>query len=265
MTLKRAQGAVLVVLGVLAFAIAGCSSSKPVAAPKHTTTLAPPTTVGPPLPPGTPPSGSVIVSAIRAAISRQAGVHVVGSSKTIKTGAVTTFVDDLGIRTGVERLASGGARFELRVTLTRAYIYGNAAGLQQFFGAPPQSASSIIPSWYYVKSSDPEFKSLGNAAKLGSLANSYLPDKQVVAVANGTFNGKPVYVLTWNQTPTKGSIAVTLYVPKNGAPLPIRETAASATISQIVDFSKWNESVPVAIPSGSVPISYMFGPPGSQP
>ena len=74
-------------------------------------------------PPATPENS--LLSAARAAVLAQSGVHIVITETKTNPKSSAQIVADVGTSTGTQSLTSGGAKAQLRLTPTYAYIAGN--------------------------------------------------------------------------------------------------------------------------------------------
>ena len=201
---------------------------------------------------------SSVLTAAKAAIAKQTGVHLVVSTKSSSSASAEKWVADLGAKSGVETIAEGKASASIKVTPTYAYFTGNSAGLTTIFGLSAAEAKKIGKDWVSLKSGTSQYSDLKSGVTISSVTG-VLPKAKGTTLSTTVTDGVHLYVLKWTTAATSSTpkLSITLTVSATGATLPVEETTtASGGAKETLVFSKWGERVAVSTPPVASTISY---------
>ena len=201
---------------------------------------------------------SSVLTAAKAAIAKQTGVHLVVTTKSSSSASTEKWVADLGAKSGVETIAEGKASASIKVTPTYAYFTGNSAGLTTIFGLSAAEAKKIGKDWVSLKSSTSQYSDLKSGVTISSVTG-VLPKAKGTSLSTTVTAGVHLYVLKWTTAATSSTpkLSITLTISATGATLPVEETtAASGGAEEALVFSKWGERVAVSTPPAASTISY---------
>jgi hypothetical protein len=187
-------------------------------------------------------SAAALLAAMLAAMHAQHSVHYVSTS-TAKTTKVT-IVADVGRTQGTQRITfmSRGKTGHVTVVVANgtAYFRGDAFTLHGFMGIPSASAQRYAGDWVRVAHNEREYASVA--------ADVTLPSVQLGLVMTGAVQKVKGGIRDVAQGRT-----VTVLLGKGR--LPTRQTGTGGGSTFVTAFSRWNESVHVAVPSKTVPVA----------
>jgi hypothetical protein len=223
--LSLAGCAAVVLLGALAGGCGGSSSGNGVAAKP----------------------AAQIVAASKAAADAARSAHVSGS--IVSNGSPITLDLNLGPAGGRGNLALNGLGFELIQTGGNVYIKGSAAFYRRIAGSA--AAQLLQGRWLKAPTTTPEFASISALTDLHRLVDATLSTRgTLVKSGTTTLNGARAVAVTDNSRGGR------LYVATTGKPYPLQISRAGSG-GGTVNFDRWNESVPIAVPAGAIDISQL--------
>jgi hypothetical protein len=208
---------------------------------------------------GTPSAKTLIANAKRAILA-QNSVHFVITVNDETTKQTESVVGDVGKKTGTESFSAGKDTASLRVNSVGAYIEGNSAGLEEFFGMPKADAGKVGSKWITVKAGSSQYSSLQSSVALSTLSTSLFPATKSVKVIKAKQSGVEIYELEWTVKASGTTTDRLLEIASSGAPLPISAVgtslATSGGVLQTISLGKWNESLNIPSPSASDTIAF---------
>jgi len=200
-------------------------------------------------------SPTSILSAAKAALAKQSGVHLVISVKSGKN--TTTEVADLGKTVGVESVSSGSAKATVEISATYGYMGGNSSGLTSLMGLTAAEAKKLGSKWMSLKEGTSPYTDLKSSATIPALT-SLFPAVKGTSSSTEQSGGSEIYVLKWTTAKTSSTPALSnvLTVSEGSNALPIKEVTSDSTASETTSFSKWGESVVVTAPAVNQTVAY---------
>ncbi len=201
---------------------------------------------------------SSVLTAAKAAIAEQSGVHLVVTVKPSSSSATETVVGDWGKTSGMESFSMGKTTMTLEATPTYGYLSGNSAGLTSMFGLTAAQAKKVGKDWVSFKAGTSEYSDVVAGLTISS-AKNILPKAKGTKLSTEVAKGTKLYVLTWSVAATSSTpkLSYALTVSAVGKALPVEEIAtASGGGKETVMFSRWGEHVVVSAPPASSTIAY---------
>ena len=198
------------------------------------------------------PTASSVLKAVKAAMLKEAGVHI-----TVNSRSGTTFnsvIADLGVKGGFETFVSGKSNIKISVTPTYAYLSGNASGLTSLVGLTTSQQKLVGTKSIAMKVGTSPYTSFHSNLTTAAFV-AFLPTNKGIVL---TRDKSKDYILTWT-TPATSSISKSKSVLTIGSGkkrLPIKEVVSSKTGGGTTKFSKWGETVKGPVPRASSIISY---------
>jgi hypothetical protein len=193
----------------------------------------------------TPPE---IIAAAKRAADGASSVHVAGS--IVSGGSpITLDLELLAGRGGRGRISENGLSFELIQVGGTAYISGSPAFYSHFGG--PAAAQLLQGKWLKAPATSGNFATLGSLTNLSQLLNTALADHGTLAKGATTSVGGQQTLSV-----TDVSHGGTLYVATTGKPYPLEITKSGASGGKIL-FDRWNTSVTLAAPKGSIDLAQL--------
>ena len=198
---------------------------------------------------------SSVLKAVKAAMAKQTGVHLVDSSKSGSSSALA--IVDFGTKSGDETLSEGKARLTLKLSPTYAYLSGNTSGLTTIFGLTAAQAKKVGKDWISVKAGTSEYAAFKSGLTISSLAG-VLPATKGTTLSTTVTDGVHLYVLKWTTAATSSApkLSNTMTISAAGATLPVEEITTASSGSSTTKFSRWGEHVAVSAPPVASTISY---------
>ncbi len=196
-----------------------------------------------------------ILTAAKAAIAKQTGVHLEVSSNS--GSSTNKVVADLGTSSGVEVVTSGKATATIKLTKQYGYLGANSSGLTSLLGLTAAEAKKVGSDWISIKAGTSQYASLKASTTMAAVSG-VLPSAKGTALSTSKADGKPEYLLKWTTaaTSTAPKLQNTFALAAEGTMLPIEETAAASTGTGVTKFSKWGERVAVSAPSATSTIAF---------
>jgi hypothetical protein len=203
------------------------------------------------------PTTTSVLAATKAALAKESGVHIVVT--TVNDKVKSSVVADIGSASGTETYASGSETFTITVTPKDAYLSGSKKGLTSLMGLTAAEQTKVgSESILMAKGSTPysTFKTNLTSGAFSQL----LPTAKgttLLAKRDKATNG---YQLTWTTAATSSDPkeVSTLVISSGAKELPVKESVVTAKGSSHTAFTKWGESVQVAIPSKTIPYAKVF-------
>jgi len=177
------------------------------------------------------------------------------------SGHTLSMSNDVGTSEGRQVITPDGAHATVVLVGGVAYIQGDPAAMEKYFGFPSSDSTQLAGKWISLPSSDSGFSTVSAAVTLKS-------DFSQVRL-NGPLTKGPLTEIDGQRViPVQGSMAApgggptvagTLYVTAEGQVLPVELRASGHAESETVVWSRWGQAVQLAAPPGAVPISSIGG------
>ncbi len=215
------------------------------------------------------PAGAAAASGPSAQSEYQAAMKAVGtqgvhfSSTATQSGVTIAVQGDTGSTAGAQTLVVKNGKLTERMSAllvgSTGYIKGNAAALHHVIGLTSDQSSKYAGVWLSFPTSNSGLDELVSGL-LDSQVSSELQMSGPYRYSTATtVNGRPALAIHGSQGTQSGSkVAVVLYVPATGTPLPIEEVTnpngqgGKSAIRGTVAFSAWGEKTSEKAPSHSV-------------
>jgi|SRR5271155_1594524 len=196
---------------------------------------------------------SSVLTALKATLAKQTGVHVVVSSKP----SAYIVIADFGRNYGVEKVSSGNAKITIEVTPTYGYLSGTSTGLTTILGMSSAQAKKVGKRWVSIKAGSSEYSALKSGNTISAIAEG-LPVIKGTSVTRRITGSAHLYVLKWVTAATSSAPALssTMTVSAGVAPLPVEEITTDSSGVGTTKFSKWGEQVGVNPPPVTSTITY---------
>jgi hypothetical protein len=189
------------------------------------------------------------------------GVHF--SSTATQNGVTIAVQGDTGSTAGAQKLVVKNGNLTERLSAllvgSTGYINGNATALHHVIGLTSGQSSKYAGTWLSFPTSNSGLDELVSGL-LNSQVSSELQMSGPYRYSTATtVNGKPALAIHGSQgTQSGGKVAVVLYVPATGRPLPMKEVTnpdsqgGKSSIQGTVAFSAWGEKTSEKAPGHSV-------------
>jgi hypothetical protein len=201
----------------------------------------------------------VLASALAAA--KTAGsFHFALTGKT--TSGTESVIGDTSATASRESITIGSSTFQLEVIGSKAFVEGNAGGLQNEMGLPAAAAATYGGKWISVAATDAPYSSITKATTLATTMTDISPSGHLTLTATATRSGQTVVGVRGSvpggaQSGVTGSAVI--YVATAHPTLPIvyssEATSKGEKETDLGTFSRWGEPVHIAVPTASVPLS----------
>ena len=270
-----------IVLGVLAvgYGASACTSSPSSVGPTTTTkpiespTTKPPrvnasTTTFPPLPASTAGRTATLdmQTALRHGAARPS-LHYVSTS--VASGVSTTIVGDVNQQSGTQTIvvSSQGVKVSMVIELVghEAYFRGSAAAVEIVIDLTARQSAVAADQWVSVVPSDSVYQSIAAALTVGSVMSELALSQPIVGTRDVMAEGQPALEIsgawTGNGITAKDHATGALDVTRGARSLPVSfsgvepKNAKTSRFTSRFVVSHWGESVDVAPPAFSVPLS----------
>jgi hypothetical protein len=224
------NAALALVLPLLALAVAGCGGSSSGTSGNGVEAK----------------SAAQILETTKAAASKAASVHIVGS--IVSEGKpIGLDMELLAGKGGKGTISQDGFTIKLVQTGGSVYINGSAAFYQHVSGGA--AAQLLQGKWLKAPADSGELASLASLTNLGKLVGTALAGHGALSKgAVSTIEGQKAIAL---KDASKGG---TLYVATTGKPYPL-EIAKPGKESGKVVFDRWDKPVTLTAPAGAIDIS----------
>jgi hypothetical protein len=203
------------------------------------------------------PTATSILSAAKAALAKETGVHIV--VKTVNDKVKSSVVADIGSVSGTETYASGSETFTITVTPKDAYLSGSKKGLTTLMGLTAAEQAKVgSESIIMAKGSTPytTFKSNLTSGAFAQLLPA-AKGTSLLAKRDASTRG---YQLKWTTAKTTSSPkeVSTLVISSGAKALPLKEAVVTTKGTSHTSFTKWDEAVRVRIPSKTIAYAKVF-------
>jgi hypothetical protein len=198
--------------------------------------------VGTALRAGTGVSAAALIAAMLAAVHAQHSVHYVSTSSAKTTKVVV--VADVAKTQGIQRITftQGGQTGHVTVIVANntAFLRGDAFTLQTYLGLPAAAAQTVAGQWVRIPHTAREFAPVSEDVTLPSVALGLAVSGTVTKVKGGV---------------RETSSSRTLTILLDAKHRPRSETGTNGGSKYSMTFSRWNETVHVAAPKKTVPVT----------
>lgn len=205
-------------------------------------------------------SASQILATGIAAAEAQRGVHYVLEAKG--QAQTQTISGDAGRSDGVQTVQTGVDEVEVEVIAGKAYVKGNAGGLQHTLGLPAASATKYAGQWLSVAPSDSLYQPITKAVTLHGIFNQLEPTGKLESSTPGMVAGHEVIGVRGGLPGnSQGGVTgdATLYVSTASSTLPVGFTGQATTsgkqVTEVGAFTHWGEQLHLQAPTATVPFS----------
>ena len=189
------------------------------------------------------------------------GVHF--SSTATQSGVTFAVQGDTGSTAGAEKLVVKNGKLTERMSAllvgSTGYINGNATALHHVIGLTNDQSSKYAGAWLSFPTSNSGLDELVSGLLDSQVSGELQMSGPYRYSTATTVNGKPALAIDGSQgTQSGGKVAVVLYVPATGTPLPIEEVTnpggqgGTSAIRGTVTFSAWGEKTSEKAPGHSV-------------
>ena len=203
------------------------------------------------------------VASSLATANQQQSVHYDATSKAGNQSIVLSA--DAGTTTGqqivvVKKGKTTGHRVA-RYVNSGVYFKGDVYGLEAYLGMPASLAPSYSGKWIVFTSADSDYAQIARALTISAAVSQVSMTGPFTSGPSSTVAGKAAtavqgYTATLSSKGKKGPATVYIDTAKN---LPIKFTGAGTEsgkkTSGLVSYSKWNEPISLATPTGAIPAS----------
>jgi len=203
------------------------------------------------------PTTITVVAATKAALAKTRGVHV--SVETMLNKVVSSVVADIGQKSGTETYVEGDETFTISVTPMYAYLSGSKTGLTKLMGLSAAEQAKVGSSWIAMKEGSAPYTPFQSNLTTGAFANLMPPVKNTTLLAaRSKTNGG--YQIKWTEpASSSGPKSTTIMTISSGKKtLPIEEAVSTSNGNSTTKFSKWGETVHVAVPSSVIAYAKVF-------
>jgi hypothetical protein len=198
-----------------------------------------------------------VLTALKAAISKQTAVHVVSFARSGSTSTTENIVADVGVTSGAETVSLGKSHLSVRVTATYAFVRGNSSGLVNLFGLSSAEAKKAGSEWVSFKTGTSQYSNVKADVTFRSVT-ALLPRAKGTKLSTEVVNGTKLDVLKWT-SPSSNSVPTlsnTLTVSTGLITLPVKVTSIAANgTKETTTLSKWGELVLVSAPPAASSIA----------
>jgi hypothetical protein len=210
--------------------------------------------------PASQPSAKSEYQAAIRAVGTQ-GVHF--SSTATQSGVKIAVQGDTGSTSGAQTLVVKNGNLTERMSAllvgSTGYINGNATALHHVLGLTSGQSSKYANRWLSFPTSNSGLAELVTGLLDSQVSSELKMSGPYSYTTATTVSGKPALAIHGSQsTQNGGNVAVVLYVPASGPPLPLEEVTnpgdkgGASAIRGIVAFSSWGEKTSEKSPTHSV-------------
>jgi hypothetical protein len=206
------------------------------------------------------PTTASVLSAAKASMLKEGGVHVVVDSKAgVSTSRV---VVDIGTSNGMEIITAGKKFVSVIVTPRYAYLRGSLTGLIKIMGLTAVQQKKLGNRSMSMKAGTVPYTNL-KANLTTPVFASMLPAVTGTTLSTTGNSRSLKYLLTWTTkaTTTAPQAKSVLTLSSGKATLPVTEVVTSAAGGGTSTFSRWGAYVKVSAPQSSSIVEYksIFG------
>ena len=139
------------------------------------------------------------------------------------------------------------------VVANTAYVRGDAFTLENYMRIPASAATAWSGKWLSLAHSAPDFAPVAAAVRLVSTLAELTMPPPLRSVGTSTRQSHRVIGITSHYQHAGQAVTETLYVDL-ATSLPYQQVGRSRTTTVTGTFSRWNEPVPVSVPTSAIPI-----------
>jgi len=197
----------------------------------------------------------------------KSSLHYVSTS--VGSGITTTIVGDVGKTVGTQTIyvrdKKVTATMVIRLVGHEAYFKGAAAAIYVLIGLTPAQSDAAAGRWISVVPSDSVYQSIAAALTVGSVMSELALSQPIVGTRDVMAEGQPALEIsgawTGNGITAKDHATGALDVTRGARSLPVSfsgvepKNAKTSRFTSRFVVSHWGESVDVAPPAFSVPLS----------
>lgn len=201
----------------------------------------------------------ILTAGIKAAEAQTSVHYVLQASGQSQSQTIT---GDAGRNEGIQTVQTGSDQVEVEVVGDKAYLQGNAGGLEHTIGLPSAAASQYAGRWISVSPSDTLYGPITQAVTLHGIFTQLTPSGSLVESTPGLVSGHEVIGVRGGLPgTTQGGVTgdAVLYVSTASATLPVgftgQATSANKKVTDVGTFAHWGEALHLTAPSGAVPYS----------
>jgi|ERR1700691_257390 hypothetical protein len=205
----------------------------------------------------TTPTVTSIITAAKASLAKQVGVHI--SVSTTDDKVVSTVVADIGPTSGFETYKKGKETFTISVTPKYAFLSGSPSGLTTLMGLTSAEAKKVGKKSIEMKKGSDQYSTF--KTNLTSAAFSQLlpavKGTTLLTARDKTTNG---YQLTWVTAATSTSPKETsvLVISSGSSTVPLKETVTTSSGNSHTTFTDWNQPFTVKVPTSTIAYAKVF-------
>jgi hypothetical protein len=168
------------------------------------------------------------------------GKRLVNTTDVTKVGGRQTIVlTDAGkSNTVVIELVNGGL-----------YVKGDEAILTSYMGFSKATSQQLSNQWFTIPKGNSDYAEVAQGLTLSSIATQLTMNKNVTAAARSGATGLSVLKGTSVKSALEPSSAETLYFVPTANPLPVRALQTYQGSTSDIEFSRWNETVTLTVPT----------------
>jgi hypothetical protein len=187
-------------------------------------------------------------------------VHYVSRATEQGVGSLKV-IGDTGKTSGSEvlQVISGSTTESLKVILigSTGYIRGNDTALQRILGLTAAQSTTYTNKWLSFPTSNTSLAELVSGLRDSDAPLELEMTGPYTFGVGKTIDGQVVQAIDGTEATSSGTkVPIILYVSSSGRPVEeiTDPTAKSASIREVVTFSKWGETVHPKAPASSVPL-----------
>jgi hypothetical protein len=206
----------------------------------------------------TNPSAAALITATKAALKKETGVHVKVAALSSKVHS--SVVADIGKSSGTEQYVSGSVSFRITVTPTYAYLSGSKEGLISYMQLSAAEQKTVGTSSISMKKGTAPYTSFKTNLTSGTTFLSLLPVAKGTTVLAARDKKTDGYQLSWTAkaTSTQPKTSTVMTISSGKKALPIKEVVTTTTSKSTTTFTKWGENVKVSAPSSTIAYATVF-------
>jgi hypothetical protein len=210
-----------------------------------------------PLAAGAATSVSGVITASKAALKNEIGVHVY--VKTTDGKIITIVKAQIGSDQGSEKVTNGSEKVSIVVTPTDAYLSGSKSGLEKYMGLTAAEEKKVGTSWIKIAKGSSQYTSFSTSLTAASFS-AVLPAVKgttLLSARDAKTNG---YQLKWTTAATSSEpkTTSTMVIASTSKELPLKEHVTSKGAQSETTFTKWGKKISVTAPTKTIPFAKVF-------
>ncbi len=198
-----------------------------------------------------------ILTASLAAAKTAGSVHFKLLGK--QSGKTETIIGDASGSDGREIISVGAVTIQAEVIGGKAFIEGNAGGLEGQIGLSAADAATYAGKWISIATTDAPYASVTKAVTIASTLTQIKPGGHLVLTASTTKAGQAVIGVKGGLPgpAAKGTTgSSTLYVSTSSPTVPIvfsaEQTSSGVKETDVGTFSNWGKALQIPVPTSTV-------------